>query len=64
MIKDIWNAGYEWRSKMEIFGLPFVHIAFGKDRKTRKPPAAKGVIAIGQLAAGMNAIGQFRCLLW
>ncbi|MFA5338555.1 MAG: hypothetical protein WC317_00185 [Candidatus Omnitrophota bacterium] len=59
MIKDIWNIGYEWRSKTEIFGLPFVHIAFGKDRKTGKLLVAKGVIAIGQFAIGIIAIGQF-----
>ena len=59
MIKNIWNSGYEWRSKAEIFGLPFVHIAIGRDRQTGKFLVAKGIIAIGQFAIGMIAIGQF-----
>jgi len=59
IIKNIWNSGYEWRSKAGIFGLPFVHIAVGRNRKTGKFLVAKGVIAIGQFAIGIVAIGQF-----
>lgn len=59
IIKNIWNSGYEWRSKTEIFGLPLVHIALGRDQKTGRFFAAKGVIAIGQFAVGVIAIGQF-----
>lgn len=59
MIKEILNCGYEWRSKAEIFSLPLVHIAVGKDIKTGKLLVAKGIIAIGQFAIGIIAIGQF-----
>ena len=59
MIKDIWHTGYEWKSKTEIFGLPFIHIAVGRDRETGRFLVAKGIIAIGQFAIGMVAIGQF-----
>ncbi|MCU0651933.1 MAG: hypothetical protein MUC39_03215 [Candidatus Omnitrophica bacterium] len=59
MIKYIWNSGYEWRSKAEIFGLPFIHIAIGRDRETGKFLVAKGIIAIGQFAIGIVGIGQF-----
>jgi len=59
MKKDIWNSGYEWRSSAEIFGLPLVHIAIGRNRETGKFLIAKGVIAIGQFAIGIIAMGQF-----
>ncbi len=59
MIKDIWHSGYEWSSKVRIFGLPLVHIAVGRNRQTGKFLVAKGVIAIGQFAIGIVAIGQF-----
>lgn len=59
MIKGIWHTGYEWKSKTEIFGLPFIHIAVGRDHKTGRFFVAKGIIAIGQFAIGMVAIGQF-----
>lgn len=59
MIKGIWHTGYEWKSKTEIFGLPFIHIAVGRDRQTGRFLVAKGIIAIGQFAIGMVAIGQF-----
>ncbi|MDD4899509.1 MAG: hypothetical protein PHT31_01845 [Candidatus Omnitrophica bacterium] len=59
MIKEIWNSGYAWRSKTEVFGWPLVHIAIGRDRETGKFLVAKGIIAIGQFAIGIVAIGQF-----
>jgi hypothetical protein len=59
MLGNIWNSGYEWKSKAEIFGLPFIHIAVGRDRQTGKLLVAKGIIAIGQFAIGIVAIGQF-----
>lgn len=58
MMKSIRHSGYEWRTKGEVFGLPLVHIAFGRDQKTGKLLIAKG-IAVGQFAAGVVAIGQF-----
>jgi len=51
--------GYEWRSEAELFGLPFVHIAFGRDRRTGKILVAKGIIAIGQFGFGLITIAQF-----
>jgi len=59
IIKNIWNSGYEWKSKLKIFGLPLVHIALGRDSQTGKFLVAKGVIAIGQFAIGVVALGQF-----
>lgn len=59
IIENIWNSGYEWKSRVEIFGFPLVHIAVGRDRQTGKFLVAKGVIAIGQFAIGIVAIGQF-----
>lgn len=58
-LKNIWNSGYEWRTEAEIFGLPLVHIAVGRERETGKFLVAKGIIAIGQFAIGVIAIGQF-----
>ena len=55
---NLWR-GYEWRTKVEFLGLPLVHIAFGRDKKTGKLLVAKGIIAIGQFAIGVIAIAQF-----
>ena len=49
--------GIEYRSKLELFGLPLVHIAQGIDPKTGRPRVAKGVIAIGDIAIGVFALG-------
>jgi hypothetical protein len=59
IIENIWNSGYEWKSKAEIFSLPLIHVALGRDRQTGKFLVAKGIIAIGQFAIGIIAIGQF-----
>lgn len=48
---------YEYRSSVELFGLPLIHIAQGIDPKTRAPRVAKGIIAIGNIALGVLAIG-------
>jgi hypothetical protein len=57
--KDQWTGwGYEYKSKLTFFGLPFVHISF-KYRPNRMPVVAKGVIAIGQFACGIVTISQF-----
>ncbi len=47
---------FEYRSSIEIFGLPLIHTAQGIDPKTGMPRVAKGTIAIGSLAIGMLAI--------
>jgi len=59
MLKNNSFGGYEWKSRAEILGLPWVHIAVGRDQNTGKFLVAKGVIAIGQFAVGVVAIGQF-----
>ncbi len=49
--------GYEYKSSMELFGLPFVHIAQGFDQATGRPRVARGIIAIGNMAIGVIALG-------
>ncbi|MGD8402837.1 MAG: zinc ribbon domain-containing protein [Anaerolineales bacterium] len=50
-----WN--YEYKSEMEIFGWPLIHIAQGLNPETGAPRIARGVIAIGNIAIGGLAIG-------
>ena len=49
--------GYEYKSSLELFGLPLVHIAQGFDQATGRPRVAKGIIAIGNIAIGVFALG-------
>jgi hypothetical protein len=49
--------GYEYRSQLELFGWPLVHIAQGVDPETGRPRVARGIIAIGNIAIGLLAIG-------
>lgn len=51
--------GYEWKSGAEVWGLPLIHIAIGRDKKTGKLLVAKGIIAIGQFGIGLITIAQF-----
>ena len=51
-------SGYEWKSKAKIFGIPLVHVAFGRDQNG-KMRVAKGFIAIGQFGIGAITIAQF-----
>ena len=44
---------YEYRSRIELFGLPLVHISFGLWR----PRPARGIFAVGNIAAGVVAVG-------
>lgn len=54
-----WDGwGFEYKSRLTVFGLPLVHISF-KYRHNRAPVVAKGVIAIGQFACGVITISQF-----
>lgn len=46
---------YEYKSKRTLFGLPLVHIRFGR----RGMGVAKGIIAIGNCAVGVVALGAF-----
>ena len=52
-------TGFEYRSTIEIFGWPLVHIAQGYDPKTFRPRVARGIIAIGNIAIGVFALGGF-----
>ena len=57
--RERWDGwGFEYRSKIALFGLPVLHIAF-KYRPNRTPVVAKGVIAIGQFGCGILCISQF-----
>jgi hypothetical protein len=57
--KEKWDGwGFEYKSNLTVFGLPFVHISF-KYRPNRVPVVAKGIIAIGQFACGVFTISQF-----
>lgn len=49
--------GYEYKSEMELFGLPLIHITQGFDPQTGAPRVSNGIIAIGQLAIGVFAMG-------
>jgi hypothetical protein len=49
----------EYKSKMQLFGLPLVHIVYGPafNPATGRLHVAKGIIAIGGIAVGGLAIG-------
>jgi serine/threonine-protein kinase len=51
-------VGYEYRSRMAIFGWPLLHVAFGRDLATDRRRVAKGIIAVGDVAVGLLAIGS------
>ena len=54
-----WNGyGYEYKSTFQIFGMPLIHMAFGRDNNN-KWRVAKGFIAIGQYGKGIITIAQF-----
>jgi hypothetical protein len=52
------GTGYEWKSRITVWGYPLVHVAFGRNARG-KLRIAKGVIAIGQFAIGVITIAQF-----
>ncbi len=57
--REKWDGwGFEYKSAATLFGLPLLHISF-KYRANRMPVPAKGIIAIGQFAAGGLTISQF-----
>lgn len=51
------GSGYEWKSEMEVWGYPLIHVAFGRDENRRRR-VAKGVIAIGQFGIGLITFAQ------
>ena len=46
------NPHYEYKSKITVFGIPLVHINFGRGMYK-----AKGIIAIGNFAVGLFSMG-------
>ena len=52
-----YGRSYEYKSEMELFGWPLIHIAQGVDPQTGTPRVAKGIIAIGDIAVGGFAVG-------
>jgi hypothetical protein len=57
-IRDWTGTGFEWKSRATIFGIPLIHIAFGRNSSGRLR-VAKGVIAVGQFAVGLFTVAQF-----
>ena len=53
--------GYEYKSRLNLLGLPLIHIAHGINPETGRPRVARGVIAIGNIAFGVFALGGFAC---
>ena len=51
-------CGYEWRTESTLFGLPWIHIAWGRNKEGHRL-VAKGIIGIGQYALGIISISQF-----
>jgi len=49
--------GFEYRTAAAIGEWPIVHICMGVDAATMRPPVARGVIAIGNIAVGVIALG-------
>jgi len=57
--REKWDGyGFEYKSRLRLFGIPLVHISF-KYRPNRVPVVAKGILAIGQFACGVLTISQF-----
>jgi hypothetical protein len=52
------RRGINWKSRASLFGVPLVHVAFGRDAHGRIR-VAKGFIAIGRFAVGAITFAQF-----
>lgn len=52
------SSGYEWKTRVGLFGIPLICVSFGQDARGRLK-VAKGFIAIGQFAVGGITISQF-----
>lgn len=48
----------EFRSHGSLFGMPWMHITWGRNPETMRKITAKGIIAIGKWAIGGLAIGH------
>ncbi len=51
--------GKNERSKLEVFGIPLFHRAWGKDPATGKERVARGVFALGTISVGAVAVSRF-----
>ncbi|HTA31636.1 MAG TPA: serine/threonine-protein kinase, partial [Candidatus Cybelea sp.] len=51
------SASRDYRTQQTIFGIPWVHVAWGTDPATGKPRVAQGVVAVGTVAKGVVAVG-------
>lgn len=57
--REKWDGwGFEYRSNIELLGLPLLHVSF-KYRPNRVPVVARGVISVGQFGCGIVNISQF-----
>jgi hypothetical protein len=55
----LWRGtGVDWKTGATIFGIPLIHVAFGRD-PNGKLRVAKGVVAIGQFGVGLVTFAQF-----
>ncbi len=55
----VWKGtGVDWKTRIAIFGIPLIHVAFGR-YPNGKLRVAKGVLAIGQFAIGLVTFAQF-----
>ena len=52
------GTGRDWKSRTTIWGIPLVHVAYGRDARG-KLRVAKGIIAIGQFGFGLITLAQF-----
>ena len=48
----------EFRSNGTLFGMPWLHVTWGRCPETMRRITAKGIVAIGRFAVGPIAIGQ------
>jgi hypothetical protein len=58
IVNKLKNDFYEFKSKINIFGVPLLHIKVNRyGRLGRRPCVAKGIIAIGTTSIGVISIG-------
>ncbi|MEW6348597.1 MAG: hypothetical protein AB1646_06010 [Thermodesulfobacteriota bacterium] len=51
------GGGFEWKTRLGLFGIPLICVSFGRDHRGRAR-IATGFVAIGRYAVGGIAIGQ------
>jgi hypothetical protein len=50
--------GFEYRSQRKLWGVPLVHVATGINPQTGRMRVARGIVAVGNLAIGVVALGN------